>query len=154
MKKLLSTLFLCGHLAAQPFEPLTCEEQYQLTMESDFTTPSEKILAEYSYRVCGTKLLSELEAFSVADGVDSFEAWLLACLYFEKYIGLCGVQHVPSNEESDWVIRIAHQDSGVAAPPSGSMPTRAMSVANGIRTSPIQCQPSGRSLRGWLKRCV
>lgn len=98
--------------AQMPLIP-SCEEQYQSAMESKY---ADKTLARFYYRICGKKVLHELEVFDVSDGVDAFEAWYLATTCRLQKYGSCGLCHVPVRNGEDWEVVFAHGAPPIRGP--------------------------------------
>ncbi len=106
---------------------LNCEQYYQSVVESKGTSTYDKKLAFFEYRICRKNILRELESFSVSDGIDEFEAWLLATLYREREFGVCGRCHVPTQNDHSWEVVF-----GFGAPPVSRGPMIVIDASSGI----------------------
>jgi len=68
-------------------------------------TPDQKTLVEFWSRTFPEKKREkEMKRFRTLDGVDQFEAWLLASEYFPLNFGVCGDVGLPQKEGGKWMI--------------------------------------------------
>jgi len=87
-----------------------CQHQTEAEREYDkriaaATDPEQKTLLIFTKRVavaCEDRKISEL--FRVSDGVDAFEAWLLAYAYLPTEVTMCGDVGVPRREGTTWIV--------------------------------------------------
>ncbi len=93
-----------------------CDDDYANAMAADNLSDSDKQLATFAYRTCGKKILHKLETFSIADGVDDFEAWYIATIYRVREYGGCGMCFLPTRAGDDWRIEFGHGAHGSPGP--------------------------------------
>lgn len=123
MKRRVSLLVTCGFLAASAIigvqryvfwrnRVLTKDEisnrefEEYLAWRAHAVTSEDKLLVGFEERVKTAALREkEVRRFTAADGVDRFEAWLVACAYFSKTFGSCGVVLAPEPAGERWRVR-------------------------------------------------
>ena len=104
MKKLLTVFAAAAALTG-------CREKSELErrFDADFalqTTEEAKKFVTFRYRRAVAYEKKE-EAFSPADGVDEFEAWVLADKYRECVYGICGATRIPELVDGKWKVLVA-----------------------------------------------
>lgn len=82
------------------------EKQYAedlASMRAHAKTDDDRALIEFGARTHGSAAYQEaISSIRVSDGIDQFEAWLLAGMYFGENFGVCGVVRLPKLEGSRW----------------------------------------------------
>lgn len=87
---------------------------------------------------------NKLEVFSPADGVDEFEAWVLADEYRQCVYGICGATRIPQLVEGKWKVLVA-----VGDPPPRVQPPLFIDAKTG-RLQQIGYEPIDHPVE-WLK---
>lgn len=77
--------------------------------DANVRTDSERTLVLYEQRLAeyARKRADVSELFQPADGIDQFEALLLAKAYFLKNFGLCGVVGLPEKVAGEWIVAMS-----------------------------------------------
>lgn len=96
------------------------DEEARATRDAEFAlmranakTPEEKLLISYWTRTSENGALKEARLrYRGSDGVDQFEAWLVATSYFTEIFGICGVVGLPRKEGAGWRV-----SASVGSPP-------------------------------------
>ena len=109
------------------------------------TNPKERKLYEYESRMFehAEKTGEIVSLLQLSDGVDDFEALLIAKVYFSWQFGLCGFVALPEREGDDWVVRIS----------AGREPKSEPSIMIDSRSGAIRCagHPSISDVVGFVR---
>lgn len=77
-------------------------------MRATAKTPDEQLYVDFLARVKTNELRGEeMRRLRITDGVDRFEAWILATAYFSRTFGSCGFVLLPQSEGGRWKVRAA-----------------------------------------------
>jgi hypothetical protein len=77
-------------------------------MYANAKTPDEKLRVKFEDRIARPgDYEKERKRIRVIDGVDQFEAWMLAHEYFGQNFGICGGLALPVREDDRWRVPVA-----------------------------------------------
>jgi hypothetical protein len=83
-------------------------------------TEKDKTLAIFEQRIHrnARKKTDISEVFRPKDGVDQFEAYVLALAYFSRNFGACGAVYLPEKKGDHWVVEAVVGSAAAPVPPA------------------------------------
>ena len=141
MKTLFPVVLLVAALAS-------CHEKTELDRRFDEelavqTTDEGRKCVTFSHRRA-VAFNEHRESFDPSDGIDEFEAWVLADEYRLRVYGVCGATRVPEFTDGRWRVVVV-----VGDPPPRAQPPIYIDAKSG-RLQQIGCEPIDRPAE-WLK---
>lgn len=118
MKKLIPVLLvICSTALGVPGSDM--DRLFEEAVENA-KTPKEKTLALFEQRIykLAKKKTPIEEIFIPKDGIDQFEAFVLAHAYFAQTFGACGAVDLPEKKEDFWYVDMVVGSAAQQLPPA------------------------------------
>src|ERR1044071_9178293 len=100
---LVAFVFICPSCAKEA----AFHRQYR-DLISRASSDAERRTRQFEYRLlCLAENGALAKDFTTQDGVDEFEAWMLASIYLHENFGACCDLALPERREATWIVRTA-----------------------------------------------